>query len=192
MTTIGYESLLSEADYLKVEEAASNKNEYVAGRMFAMTGATAAHNILTMNLYSHLAPLVRQSGCNVFALDFKLRVSSLRSFYYPDLLVTCEKVEPSAVYVEAPILVVEVLSPSTMSVDRREKLQAYRAIPSLAEYVLVHQDQPLVEIYRKDGEDDWALSEFKAGEPVCLSLPSQTLCLAVDDIYLGIDLALRM
>jgi len=189
MTTIGYESLLSQSDYLKVEEAASNKNEYVAGRMFAMTGATAAHNILTMNLYSHLAPFVRQSGCNIFALDFKLRVSSLRSFYYPDLLVTCEKVEPSAVYVETPVLVVEVLSPSTVSVDRREKLQAYRAIPSLAEYVLVHQEMPLVEIYRKDSEDDWALYEFGAGEQLCLSVTSKKLCVAVDDVYLGIDFA---
>jgi Uma2 family endonuclease len=180
-----YDQFLSEADYLKVEESAREKSEYVAGRLFAMSGATVAHNLIIMNLVGSLLPVAKQSGCKVFASDVKLKIESLRSFYYPDLIVTCEAVNSSAVFVTAPCLIIEVLSPSTMSIDRREKLLAYRSIASLQEYVLVHQKQRRIEINRKDKNSNWRLFEFENSDSALIA------CLATGEVHIKLDSAPR-
>jgi len=185
-----YDGLVSQSEYLKIEEAAREKSEYVAGRVFAMSGASAAHNRIVMNLVGKLLPVAQQSGCDVFASDMKLRIEALRTFYYPDLIVSCEHMDDLAYFATAPCLVVEVLSPSTAAVDRREKLQAYLSISSLREYLIVHQRTRLVELYRKNDESEWDMHEFDGSASFTIvSLPGGAFKLNVEDIYRGCTLS---
>jgi len=182
-----YGTPVSQTEYLKLEETAKERHEYVAGRAYAMTGASFAHNILVANLMHVLHDPVRRSGCFVISNDMKIKIATLDSYYYPDVIVTCEKPAPTAVYVTAPHVIIEVLSPSTMSIDRREKLLAYRSIESLTEYVLVNQEKMQIEIYRKDDAGSWKLSVYKENDTVQFdSLPGGTLQIPVANIYDGL------
>jgi Uma2 family endonuclease len=179
---------MPEADYLKLEESAREKHEYVAGLTFAMTGATVAHNLLVMNLARHLYDPISKSGCHLFASDMKVKIAALHSYYYPDLVATCEAVAPAAVFLTAPSMIIEVLSPSTRLIDQREKLQAYCSIPTLTEYALVHQDKQRVDFCKKDERGNWQCSEFTEDTVVLFSfLPGAVIQLKMEDIYLGLD-----
>ncbi len=139
---------LSINDYLQFEAVSTVRHEYVSGRIFAMVGATNAHNIIVSNLHGNIFNTVKTAGCQTYISDMKIKVESLQNFYYPDLMISCERAEPKAVYLLAPSLIVEVLSPSTMDIDRREKLIAYRHIPRLSDYVIIYQDKMRVEANR--------------------------------------------
>lgn len=144
----------SEADYLRAEREASVRHEYVAGRIFAMAGATKAHNTIAGNLFASLRAHLRGRPCRVFIADMKVRLESSRSYYYPDVVVTChpKDLAPDSPidYVTEPSLIIEVLSASTESIDRREKLLAYAQLPGPLEYVLIDSSKQQVEIYRKN------------------------------------------
>jgi Uma2 family endonuclease len=120
--------------------------------------------------------------------DMRVRVKNQNAFYYPDVLVGCgprmHALDSESSTVFDPLLIVEGLSVATEATDRREKLLAYRTLPSLAEYVLVSQDRARVEIYRRRGDIHWELIEFSAGEPV--RFDSIDLTLAMREIYEGI------
>ena len=158
---------LSVEEYLELEEQSVNRHEYVGGLVYAMTGSTRRHNAISLNLaaacHRHLA---RGSPCQAFINDVKVRlvVNQKDIFYYPDVMVACDPSEAKdmeKVWVKEPKLIVEVLSPSTQSIDRREKLQNYSQIDTLEEYVLVAQRTPEVTFYRRDS--DW--------EPVVVRSP---------------------
>jgi len=149
-----------------------------------MVGATEAHNIIVSNLHRYIYDPVNEAGCRAFSSDMKLWIETSKSFYYPDIMVTCEPVDPRSVYKTAPCLIVEVLSPSTIDVDRREKLIAYRQLPSLIEYVLAYQDKRQLEVYRKDTNDHWHCTVFTGNDIVKLSaVAGKTIELKLADIY---------
>jgi Uma2 family endonuclease len=178
-------------EYLQMEQSAHARHEYVAGRVFSMVGASVAHNIIVSNLNHLLYGVVRESGCWVFSSDMKLWIEAAQSFYYPDLLVTCESLDQKSAYVKAPCLVAEVLSPSTSDVDRREKLTAYRHLSSLREYVLIYQDKKQIELYRKDETGTWHCTVFSGEESTTLSaLPGGDLEISMQQIYSGVELPL--
>lgn len=164
---------LSEEDYLRLEAASPIKNEFVAGNIYAMTGASLRHNVIVGNIFAILRAHVRGSPCRTFMNDAKLRVAKLNSYYYPDVMVTCDPrhqtVSSGDTLVETPRLIVEVLSASTEATDRREKLQAYRSLPSLLEYVLVSQEEAMIEIHRRQGDIGWQIITLSPGDPVELS-----------------------
>lgn len=178
---------VSEQEYLRLEAHSSVRHEYVSGEMFAMTGGTLRHNTIAGNLLVALKSRLRDGPCRVYMNDVRVRVEKTRSYYYPDLLVVCATgagpVDLSAVTVEDPVLVVEVLSQGTEAIDRREKLLAYRQLPSLSEYVLVSQDEPRVEIHRRRGDIGWEKVEHSAGETV--KLRSVDLSIGMSEIYAG-------
>ena len=167
------ETYLSETEYFARELHSPVRNEYVAGNIYAMTGASLRHNVITLNIAALLRQHLRGSSCRTFMADAKLRVAKLQSVYYPDVLVTCDpkhqSVGPADHVVDTPRLVVEVLSESTAGTDRREKLLAYKSLPSLLEYVLVSQDEPLIEIHRRSGDIGWQIITLTPGDPVELS-----------------------
>lgn len=180
---------LSVDEYLEFEELSQERHEYVAGRVFAMVGATDAHNVIASNLLRNLYDPVSAVGCRVYMSDMKLWVQSSQSFYYPDIMVTCEPVQPQSTYKSSPCLVIEVLSPSTMDVDRREKLIAYRHLPSLVEYALVYQDKMLIEVYRKDEQGSWHCAVYEGDTKVPFSaLPNTPLELDMQKIYFALNL----
>jgi Uma2 family endonuclease len=138
-------------DYLEGEMANEIRHEFVAGQIFAMAGASEEHNILVGNLFAALHGVLRGKGCRVFTLDMKVRVnvSGATIFYYPDLLVTCDRRDLDRYFKIFPRLLVEVMSPETERTDRREKFVSYTRIESLDEYVLIAQDSCEVTVFRR-------------------------------------------
>ena len=141
--------------YLQGELSSDIRHEYVAGQVFAMAGAGEAHNRIAGNLFFHLRSATRGTPCGVFISDMKVRVKAHEAFYYPDVLLTCDPDDRESLYKTAPCLIAEVLSPSTEVIDRREKLIAYRSLPSLRDYLLIAQDCRRVEWYQRDAAGDW-------------------------------------
>jgi Uma2 family endonuclease len=149
------EYLISIAEYLDGEQRSDIRHEYLAGRVYAMVGAGEKHNLIAGNLFFHLRAAARGKECGVFISDMKVRVAQNDAFYYPDVMVTCDAQDTEPLHKHTPCLIVEVLSPATESIDRREKLTAYRMLPSLRYYLLASQNQRRVEIYRRDGDGKW-------------------------------------
>jgi Uma2 family endonuclease len=150
----------SPEEYLRWENAHSEKHEYYRGEVFAMVGATRKHVSAAINLSLELGQHLRGTGCRIYMSDMKLRVEAANAFFYPDLIVTCDANDHAAeIYLISPVLVVEVLSPSTEAYDRGKKFAAYRLIPSLKEYVLIDPDTRRIEIYRFGDDGRWYLSE---------------------------------
>jgi Uma2 family endonuclease len=180
---------MSVEEYLEQEATSIEKHEYVAGRIFAMVGASEAHNAIVSNLHRYLYDAVKEADCRIYVGDMKVRVEASQSFYYPDLVVTCEPFSARSVFKSAPRLIIEVLSPSTMEIDRREKLIAYRQLTSLAEYVVVYQDKRRIETYHKDENGQWLCDLSSNDEIVTVSISAnKSVTLRMDDIYFGIEL----
>jgi len=175
---------LSVEEYLRLEEKAAVRHEYVDGQIFEMSGATQRHSIIITNLVAKLDAFLEGTPCNVLSQGFKVRVASANCFYYPDIVISCGESDDESVYTENPSLIVEVLSPSTASIDRREKRLNYAQIPSLTQYLIVHQRHKRVELYTRRENGDWDLQQFLSGESFCLaSLPNGGLTLSVDTVY---------
>jgi Uma2 family endonuclease len=174
----------NETDYLAAERAAQIKHEYVAGEVFAMAGASKTHGTLALNAAITLRQHLRGKPCGVWMADMKVRVRADSAYYYPDVVVTCDSgdLSPDAPkdYVEAPKLVLEILSDSTEAVDRREKLMSYRRLESLEEYVLIDQNKPWVEVYRRTPAG-WMQEIYGPDESVRFT--SVDLTVAMADLY---------
>lgn len=180
---------MSIEDYLAFEEASEIKHEYINGQLFAMTGASKPHNLISGNLYTMLRAHLRGSGCHAYIDSVKVLIKVLKTFYYPDVVVTCEPSSASQYYTETPKLICEVLSPSTQEIDRREKFTTYKRLNSLQEYILVHQDKHEVELYRRSRRDDWTMMKYVGSDDFeLLSLPNGTLLVSLDALYEDVTL----
>lgn len=179
MDRTGAVGLMSLEAYLQFEERSSIKHEYVGGEVYAMSGVTTRHNLINFNIARHLHPAARARGCRVFITEVKLRAAVDR-IYYPDVIVACGKAAQVELIVEEPSLVVEVTSPGTRATDRREKLDAYRRMPSLQMYLIVDQRRRHVFVYRRDA-GEWLREEI-AGDGV-IPIPMLETELSLDDIY---------
>ena len=172
-------------EYLAIERAAENKSEFVDGEMYALSGATFAHTVITMNLAAGLHARLRNKPCTVHSADLKVRVEATGLHAYPDIVVVCG--EPRFVVAERdvitnPILLVEVLSESTEKWDRGAKFGHYRRLPSLKEVLFVSQSEARIEQYVRQPDDRWLLSEVR-GMPGALSLPSVVCDLPLAEVY---------
>ncbi len=153
--------LMTPQEYLAWEEQQSIKHEYIDGEVFAMTGGTIPHNDIAINLTSALKNHLRGKGCKVQMADAKVGISPSGPFYYPDVMVTCDQSDRTArKIIYHPILIMEVLSPSTEAFDRGRKFGNYRRIDSLKEYVLIDADRMSVECYRRNQQGTWELSPY--------------------------------
>jgi len=176
-------SFLTVEDYLKAEESAKVRHEYIDGRVFAMTGANRRHNKIAGNIFAKLHSFLEGTRCTPFVHDMKVRVKVANCFYYPDVMVACDVAADDSVYTEEPVLIVEVLSASTATIDRREKLTNYLKIPTVREYLIVHQKRMQIECHRKCTDGSWIRTEYKHGDTIIFeSLPGQ-LTVSVDAIY---------
>jgi Uma2 family endonuclease len=178
--TVRKPHLLTPDDYLAFDTNAEEKYEYVDGEIHAMTGTTVKHNRISLNLAVALKQHLAGQPCETFIADLKIHAAAANSFYYPDLVVRCQPqpLADSTRVIDDPTLIVEVLSPSTEATDRREKLAAYRRIPSVQEYVLVAQEERSVEIYRREGDIGWRYLPFTDDEPVEFASIGLTLPMA--------------
>lgn len=181
-----HSSFVSEADYLTGEQQATERHEYVNGRVYAMAGASKRHNRIAMNCVVQMTLAARNSPCTVYASDIKVHATKHHSYYYPDVVVGCESDETSDYVLEKPCLIVEVSSDSTLRKDYLEKSLAYQAMPSLKAYLIVAQDKVQVDMLVRDVEGAWELQQFNELEAE-LSLPCPSLSLSVASIYEGLD-----
>ena len=171
-------------EYLAFEEKSPVKHEYVSGEVYAMTGVTTRHNLITLNIVRHLHDAARSHGCRVFATDVKLHAAD--RVYYPDVILACGKAAEVELIIEEPSLVVEVTSPSTRATDRREKLDTYRRLPSLHVYLIVEQRRRHVLVYARDATGQWVRDEVTGETDV--PIPPLDTRLTLDEIYEGIQL----
>lgn len=175
---------VSVEDYLAMEEGCAVRHEYIAGRLFAMAGAGRRHNLIALNIASLLRSSAQGGPCRVFMSDMKVQVEAKGCFYYPDIAVTCEPKDTAATneqFITSPCLVVEVLSPATEAIDRREKLFVYQSLESLREYVLISQDPRKIEVYRKESDSGWAVDILEEGD--VLRLECLETAMTMSDIY---------
>ncbi len=179
-------AFLSVEDYFAGEQCAESRHEYINGTVHAMGGASAVHNLISGNLFAALRVAARSTPCQVFIADMKvfLSIGGEDIYYYPDVLVSCDPEDRQKYFRSSPCLVIEVLSPATERIDRREKFLAYTSLDSLQEYILVAQDQQLVTLFRR--ANDWQPELF--GPDNELSLDCLDVSLPVVDIYEGVDL----
>jgi Uma2 family endonuclease len=149
-------------EYLTFERASPTKHEYFAGAVFAMSGVTRAHSLISGNLFAALHAQLRGRPCEPHASDMRVRVSETGLYTYPDVFVVCGEPEFEDAEVDTllnPTLIVEILSPSTEAYDRGDKFAHYRTIPSLREFILVSQDRPRIERFVRQEDDTWLLAE---------------------------------
>jgi Uma2 family endonuclease len=139
MSPPGHKPFFDAQAYLAWEAEQTNKHEYHDGEVFAMAGASEAYVTVALNVAMALRNHLRGSPCSVFISDMKLRVEEDNAFFYPDVFVTCAESDRSqSDSKSAPVLIVEVLSPTTSAFDRGAKFAAYRKLPTLREYALIH------------------------------------------------------
>ena len=153
--------------YLAFERESERKHEYFSGEIFAMAGASVAHNIITANIVASLHRHVLNRPCTVFPSDMRLKVVRYNLYTYPDVMVICGDIqydEPHQDVVLNPIILIEVLSPSTENYDRGKKAQYYRTIPSLREYLLVAQDSQHIEHFTRHAEHQWLFSDLTSDD----------------------------
>ena len=171
-------------EYLSRERSASIKSEFQDGQIFAMTGASREHNLISGNIYRELSQQLKSRPCEAYINDMRVKAAKARSYHYPDVAVVCGKPEFEDAQDDTllnPTLLIEVLSPSTEAYDRGGKFAHYRKIPSLREYLLVMQDQPGIERYQRQGEV-WILSEA-LGLEASLALESIDCRLSLREVY---------
>ena len=178
------QTALSVDDYLAGELQAEQRHEYIAGQVYAVTGASERHGLIVNALAYAMTPAARRKGCQLFSSDMKLRleISGKTLFYYPDLLLSCDPQDRAPYFRRSPCILIEVLSESTARIDRREKLLAYQTLPSLRAYLLVEQDTQRVELYRRD--NNWQVEYFEGGD---IPLDCLDMALPVADVYVDVQ-----
>ena len=172
----------SPAEYLEAETHSPVKHEYIDGQVYAMAGASDAHNLITGNAYVLLRNHLRGSGCLPYSGDMKARIEIRNIFYYPDVMVTCDPRDRTAEYAKSyPSLIIEVLSDSTEAFDRGDKFADYRHLDSLQEYVLIKQDRCDVDCFRRNKNNRWELYSFAEADE--LELQSVNFKCAIASLY---------
>jgi Uma2 family endonuclease len=171
-------------EYLEFEKNSPIKHEYVCGQVFAMTGATDAHNVICMSLLAKLIPFLDGTGCRPYMAEMKVHAKQADCFYYPDIMVTCEQVSDESLFKTEPVVIFEVLSNSTHQIDRREKRVAYQNIESLNQYIIVHQKRMQIDVYSRLSRLQWEMvSLHKTGELEITLCQDKILRMAVEAVY---------
>lgn len=177
---------MSVEEYLRTEETSPYKREYVGGFVYplhAQAGASEQHTLIGTNIIGTLYQDARRLGCRLYQNDMKLAVDGSSSYFYPDVMLVCDKADTDPYAKARPCLLVEILSPSTASMDRFGKHGIYTAIPSLQTYLIVEQHERRVYAYGREGER-WVLSDLQGSGSI--DLPCLGRRLSLDEIYGGV------
>ncbi len=178
-----FKTKISVEDYLDGEDVSNKRHEFINGEVYAMAGASDDHNVIAGNLFGNLWGHLRDDLCQVFMENMKLRFDE-SNFYYPDIFVACDESPESRFYRDEPVLIIEILSPSTREIDRREKLNIYQQIPSVQEYIIIEQEKIHIELHRRQPDGNW-LTHFynKSDRDVEIEFQSVGMKITLDEIY---------
>ncbi|MCU0358531.1 MAG: Uma2 family endonuclease [Cyclobacteriaceae bacterium] len=174
-------------EYLEFEKSSPEKHEFFRGEIFLMSGAGPRHNVIFSNLFGELAQRLKGKPCRPYGSDQRIYVEQNTLFTYPDISIICGEIVASAPDEETavnPVVLIEILSPSTRNYDKGDKFKLYRGIPTLKEYILVDSEAIAVEIYRINERNHWELEECTALENQ-LMIPSLSISIPLADIYEG-------
>ncbi|GGG58260.1 Uma2 family endonuclease [Hymenobacter glacieicola] len=175
-------------EYLALEETADQRHEFFEGEVYAMSGASPRHNLIAQNCAFALRQALRGKGCRVFLEGVQLAVQEGRYYTYPDVMATCEPEDLASDRVmRRPVLLVEILSPSTADHDRSWKFNQYKQLPSLQHYLLVSQHTCLVEWFRREESGVWSFTPL-AELTDTLEIPELSVTLRVQDMYDELDI----
>lgn len=177
-------------EYLALERESEVKYEYWDGEIFAMSGGTLAHDLFMCNATNQLTPQLADKSCRFFSNNTQIKVPIAPPYRYADGSVVCGKVEVErfngADLLINPILIIEVLSPSTEAYDRGDKFTYYKSIPSFREYLLIAQHRPHITHYVKGESDKWDYEEANdLGGKIYLS--TIDCVLALGEVYAGVE-----
>ncbi|MUG98682.1 Uma2 family endonuclease [Scytonema sp. UIC 10036] len=189
MVAVPARILMSAEKYLIWEPTQEQRYEYWDGEVVAMSGGTRSHNRVCGNFFRVLDDALLDRIFEVYIVDVKVQVESKQKYFYPDVVVTCDERDSFACakgdrnpqLIQFPCLIVEVLSPSTEAADRGKKFAKYRQSSTLKEYILVQVAQPGVEVFRRNEQGKWVLSEYNLDE--LLPLESVNVEIAIADLY---------
>jgi Uma2 family endonuclease len=184
-------TFLTPEQYLEIERKAEYKSEYYRGEMFAMAGASLAHNTLVANLIGELHGKLRAGPCRVLPSDMRVRVSATELYTYPDVVAVCGEPRLLGNQMDTllnPSLLVEVLSPSTEAYDRGRKFEHYQSIESLGEYLMISSDRIHAVLYTRQPDGRWLLTSATRLED-SLDLQSVGCSLALAGLYEKVDFA---
>lgn len=179
---------LSLAEYQQLEETTDTKYEYHDGEVFAMSGTSRMHSAIASNVIQQVSNALPE-GCRSFDSDLKVYIESARKGLHPDVSVACRPITgPDEINaIDNPVLLFEILSPSTSAYDRGQKFWFFSQLPSLREYVLIEQDKWAVEVrYRSSADQDWVMAYYE-GEDAEVLLRSLDLRLSLRQIYHDTD-----
>lgn len=175
--------LFTHQEYLQFEEQSETKSEYYQGEIYAISGASVAHNQLVRNLTLELGSALRGGPCQLFVAALRLHVKAQDLFTYPDLFVVCgtlARLEGRSDTLTDATLIIEVLSPSTEAYDRGQKFLFYQNLPSFREYLLVSQERQQVELHTLQRPGQWLSTQSDTGDIV---LESIGVTLNLDELY---------
>ena len=148
----------SPQEYLAFERVSKQKHEYFQGKLVAMAGASLIHNRLVANLLGEIREALKNKPCEILPSDIRVSTPSRESYMYPDAVIVCgqpEMEDDKFDTLENPVVIFEILSPSTEDHDRGRKFFFYRQIPSFKEYILVDSTKSFVEISRREENGAW-------------------------------------
>lgn len=188
MTALEKTEVISIEAYLAEEQRGEVKHEYLGGQVHAMAGGSNRHNTIALNVLVALGNQLRDSRCQPFNSDTKVRID-LRDhvrFYYPDAMVVCQPNDPDDLYQERPTAIVEVLSDSTRRIDLGEKKDAYLAISSLKVLLFMEAEQARVILHRRKPEGGFEIETF-SGLDTIVPLPEIGASLSLKQIYSRVE-----
>lgn len=182
-------NFISPEEYLEQERKATEKHEYYQGEVFAMSGTSLEHVIISRNVMIELGNKLKGRSCQPFGSDLRMHIPPNTLYTYPDLSIICGKPELTDEHFDTatnPTVLIEILSPSTRNYDMGIKFKLYRDIPTLKEYILVDSENVYVEKHTRQADNSWLLSEIKNAGDI-LKIESIQVTLALSDIYEGIS-----
>lgn len=169
--------------FLAWEERQELRYEFDGFQPVAMTGGTVAHSLIQGNVLSALVARLRGKPCRAFGSHLKIEVAG--SIRYPDAFVVCSPVAANATVVKEPVVIFEVLSPSTSGTDRIIKAREYRETSSVQRYVILEQRMAAATVFSRDG-GDWVARVI--GEGGILEMPEIGVSLPLAEIYEGLEI----
>lgn len=172
-------------EYLQEERKATEKHEYFDGQVLAMSGASIEHNSINANLIIHIGAHLKGKNCKILPSGMRVSTSADDAYMYPDASIVCGEPhlqDNSFDTLLNPIVIFEILSPSTRSVDKGRKLFFYQRIPSLQEYIMIDAGKRFIQLARKQPDGHWKFEELHE-ETRSLQIQSIEYAIELDDIY---------
>lgn len=177
-------------EYLEMENTSAEKHEYYLGEIFAMSGAKVPHNTIFSNLFGELSIKLKRKKCRPYGSDMRIHIPDNTLFTYPNISIVCGELQTlnnDNWNVLNPVVIIEILSPSTKNYDRDEKFKLYRDIATLKEYILVDSESIHIEVFRLNETHHWELEEYNSAEEQ-LYIKAINEKLSIAEIYDGVKM----